>query len=135
MSDDQRDLLQRFVEAIDAGQVPLEEDMQAVSALLAEVLAGGTLKLSKPRGRPKGGYWSTEMRAAEMLFDGLSYDQACLENVPMARSAWYELKKTYDPVIAFVNFLGTRPGADQAKVAHLELMAKLDALDAIKKSK
>jgi hypothetical protein len=132
MSDDQRDLLQRFVEAINGGQVPLEEDMQAVSALLAEVLAGGTLKLSKPRGRPKGGNWSAEMWAAEMLFDGLSYDQACLENVPMARSAWYELKKTYDPVIAYVNFLGTRPDADKAEDARLDLMAKLDA---IKKSK
>lgn len=127
-----RELLERFVDAVAGGQIPDQKDLQAVSDLLEQVLAGAdpkkVLGLSKPRGRPKGGIWSSEKQVSELLFSGLSYDEACLEDVLVSRSKWYELKKTYDPVIAYVEFLSKRPDAEQVKQAHVDLMAKLDAI-------
>lgn len=127
-----RELLERFVQSVAGGQIPDQDDLQKVAALFDEILAGGdpkkALNLSKPRGRPKGGNWVAEVQVSEMLFAGLSEMEACLEGVSVSRSKWYELKKTYDPVIAYVEFLSTRPNAEQAKQAHVDLMAKLDAI-------
>lgn len=98
MSDDQRDLLQRFVEAINGGQVPLEEDMQAVSALLAEVLAGGTLKLSKPRGAPAGRNDWREHKAVESVLAG----DKKIQDLPCDRATYYRWKKKHGDLVGSV---------------------------------
>lgn len=129
MNPDARELLERFVAAVESGQVPGDADLADLAAAFNHILAGDdpkkALGLAGAKGRPKGGSWPAEVQVSELLLAGLTYDQACLQGVSVSRAQWYRLKKIYDPVIEFVTFLNSRPDKQSAKNAHEKLMANL----------
>ena len=92
---EQKILLQSFVDSVASGRTPNQEDIQAVSALLAEVLAGGTLKLSRPRGAPAGRNDWREHKAVESVLAG----DKKIQDLPCDRATYYRWKKKHSKIL------------------------------------
>ena len=86
----EREILERFIEAIAGGQIPDQKDLQAVSDLLEQVLAGGELKLKRPRGAPPNRNNVEEQNAIQDVLSG----RKKIQDLPCGRSTYYRwLKK------------------------------------------
>jgi len=104
MSHDARELLERFVAAVESGQVPGDADLADLAAAFNRILAGDdpkkALGLAGAKGRPKGS-WYEESRIVEAVITG----QKTIRETGIPQSTFYRWRKKHEDLIVSIHAL------------------------------
>ena len=120
MSHDARELLERFVAAVESGQVPGDADLADLAAAFNHILAGDdpkkALGLAGAKGRPKGGSCYEEHKIVEAVITG----QKSIHETGIPRATFYRWRKKHEDLIVSIHALLAEGDQQEAATASIK---------------